>query len=149
MFAGQIHCPRAMCVPECGRREPVTVTTAAMLQKADLHVSKAAVRSMTAPDGLLVEMPPGFDVTGDTGSIGRFNATSDGTNASVEMDIKGDKTPAACGLRLLMAACCSLLCAAQHDVLWGIRCHIMPSSSACLRSREWVQLMSAHPITQV
>lgn len=79
-------------MPECGHRQPVaSITVVEMLQKADLHVSKAAVRSMTAPDGLLVEMPPGFDVTGDTGSIGRFNATSNGTNASVEMDIKGDK----------------------------------------------------------
>lgn len=64
------------------------------LQKADVHVSKAAVHSMAAGDGVLVEMPPGFDVTGDTGSIGRFNATSDGMNVSVEMDVKGDKTAA-------------------------------------------------------
>lgn len=60
------------------------------LQKADLHMSKAAVRSMTAADCLLVEMPPSMDVTGDTGSIGRFNAMSDGSSTSVEMDIKGD-----------------------------------------------------------
>ena len=73
------------------------------LQRADLHVSKAAVRSMTAADSLLLEMPPGFDVAGDTGSIGRFNATSDGTNASVEMDIKGDTSAAA----LLEAAHCA------------------------------------------
>lgn len=79
----------------------------AALQKADVHVSKAAVRSMTAADGVLVEMPPGlgFDVTGDTGSIGRFNARSDGMNASVEMDVKGDQTPrcfvGACSLTLV------------------------------------------------
>lgn len=68
-----------------------------VVQTADLHVSKAAVRSMTASDSLLVEMPPEFDVTGDTGSIGRFNATSDSTlkphnsgGDTVQMDIKGD-----------------------------------------------------------
>lgn len=44
---------------------------------------------MSAHD-LLVEMPPAFDVAGDTGSIGRFNAVSGGSNTSVEMDIKGD-----------------------------------------------------------
>lgn len=44
---------------------------------------------MSAND-LLVEMPPAFDVAGDTGSIGRFSAVSGGSNTSVEMDIKGD-----------------------------------------------------------
>ena len=61
-----------------------------VLQAADLHVSKAAIRSMTSANDLLVEMPPGFDVAGDTGSIGRFNAVSGRTNTSVEMDIKGN-----------------------------------------------------------
>ena len=96
---------------------------AANLQKADLHVSKAAVHSMTAADGLLVEMPPGFDVAGDTGSIGRFNAMSDGTNASVEMDIKGDIRPS---YIIGGTHCACRICAAEFTVLGNFRIYIEP-----------------------
>ena len=61
---------------------------------------------MTAADSLLVEMPPGFDVAGDTGSIGRFNARSDGTTNSVEMGIKGDECAAAVLEALTVPHCC-------------------------------------------
>ena len=94
-------------------------------------MSKAAVRSMTAADSLLVEMPPDFDVNGDAGSIGRFNATSDGTNASVEMDIKGDKNPAA----LLKAAHGS-------SVLHNILCSGVPEIKSSLEDLQICAVMS-------
>lgn len=77
-----------------------------VLQTADLHVSKAAIRSMTSTSAhdLLVEMPPGFAVDGDTGSIGRFNAMSGVTNTSLEMEIKGDTGQLLCWKALITAA---------------------------------------------
>ncbi|KAL3150626.1 hypothetical protein ABBQ32_000431 [Trebouxia sp. C0010 RCD-2024] len=73
-------------LPTPAKRQRLSKT---VLQTADLHMSKAAICNMMSANDLLVEMPPAFDVAGDTGSIGRFSAVSGGSNTSVEMDIKG------------------------------------------------------------